>query len=326
MAPPIRGIQADAAAPRKSQPPTPTEVWSYPATGDLGEIARLLQDSMVSASCKHLPWYVASVAPQARDRLWQILRDHWPETKWIDVSSTDSLYPVLVDHPQRVGVDRVMAGVGAYHRSLAEGQCSGSPQTGGSQIHEPPLGVVAASGVIVVDAGTAITVDLIGADGSFLGGAILPGFAMQLASLSRGTSQLPSVSLGDDSELPSPSLYSDQNHPESSISPFSLCRAKEAMMATASFPLPAKNTVSAIRSGVFWGTIGAMAELVRRTVEAASALDMSYPKVFVTGGASKLIHEHLPFDCDWQPDLVLEGICYTAQHLRQRSTESDRSD
>lgn len=44
---------------------------------------------------------------------------------------------------------------------------------------------------LVVDAGTAMTVDALAADGRFLGGLIVPGYDLMRASLARGTARLP---------------------------------------------------------------------------------------------------------------------------------------
>jgi pantothenate kinase type III len=46
---------------------------------------------------------------------------------------------------------------------------------------------------IVVDAGTAITIDYLRKGRDFVGGVIMPGAALQLAALNRGTSELPIV-------------------------------------------------------------------------------------------------------------------------------------
>lgn len=71
----------------------------------------------------------------------------------------------LYHEPARLGADRWAALVGARARG-----------------HEPAL---------VVDAGTAMTVDALAADGRFLGGLIVPGFHLMRASLAGGTAQLP---------------------------------------------------------------------------------------------------------------------------------------
>ena len=55
------------------------------------------------------------------------------------------------------------------------------------------FGCSAGGGVLVVDAGTALTMTAVTANGRFAGGRILPGVALQLESLHRGTASLPSV-------------------------------------------------------------------------------------------------------------------------------------
>lgn len=71
--------------------------------------------------------------------------------------------PIRVDYPrQTIGADRIAAAVGV---------CEAFP-------------------VLVVDAGTAVTSDLV-ADGAFLGGNIAPGLALRFRSLNDYTSRLP---------------------------------------------------------------------------------------------------------------------------------------
>lgn len=65
------------------------------------------------------------------------------------------------DQPERLGVDRWLAVVGAYSR------------------YQGPL--------CVIDAGTAITVDFVGTDGGHRGGYIAPGLRLMAASLLKGT-------------------------------------------------------------------------------------------------------------------------------------------
>jgi type III pantothenate kinase len=73
------------------------------------------------------------------------------------------------DHPNRLGVDRWVAMIGARHRVLAQG----GPRP-----------------VLVVMVGTAVTVDALDAQGQFLGGLILPGFGLMLRALEMGTAGL----------------------------------------------------------------------------------------------------------------------------------------
>ena len=71
------------------------------------------------------------------------------------------------DEPARLGVDRWLAALAAWHRS----KCA----------------------VCVVDMGTALTVDTVTADGHHIGGLIAPGLEMMRASLAHGTAQLASA-------------------------------------------------------------------------------------------------------------------------------------
>jgi len=81
-----------------------------------------------------------------------------------------------VDHPERVGTDRLLLALGA--RALAGPPC------------------------VVVSAGTAITVDLVDPDGAFAGGAIAPGFGLAAAALHERTALLPLVEPRPPERLP----------------------------------------------------------------------------------------------------------------------------
>ena len=73
------------------------------------------------------------------------------------------------EHPNRLGVDRWVALIGAWHRVLARG----TPRP-----------------ALVVMVGTAVTVDALDHTGRFLGGLILPGFGLMLRALEMGTAGL----------------------------------------------------------------------------------------------------------------------------------------
>ncbi len=85
--------------------------------------------------------------------------------------------------------------------------------------------------VVVVDLGTATTVDAVDADGFFLGGAILPGLGLAARALAEGTARLPRVEL----ELPDDAIGVD--------------------------------TAAALQSGIVIGHLGAVRELVTRMRE-----------------------------------------------------------
>ncbi|MCA9269015.1 MAG: type III pantothenate kinase, partial [Planctomycetales bacterium] len=132
---------------------------------------------------------------------------------------------------------------------------------------------------IVVDAGTAITVDCLSSTGVFLGGAILPGMRMAAGALDRHTDKLPLV---DTSQLDAP-------------------------------PPIGRNTQAAISSGVYWGAVGA----VERMCEEFRAVLGSAPQLYLTGGDAPRLALRFA-DARHVPHLVLAGIALAAQRLTEK--------
>jgi type III pantothenate kinase len=88
------------------------------------------------------------------------------------------------DAPDALGTDRWAALIGAFNANAAIAAPRSAPQ---------PL--------LVVMAGTALTVDALTADGVFLGGIIVPGHSLMRAALHHGTAQLPAT-LGEYQTFP----------------------------------------------------------------------------------------------------------------------------
>lgn len=100
--------------------------------------------------------------------------------QWVVASTAEAGLTNGYDHPSRLGADRWVAMIGAWHRSLAQGP---------------------ARPVVVVMVGTAVTVEAIDATGKFLGGLILPGHGIMLRALESGTAGL-HVPTGEVREFP----------------------------------------------------------------------------------------------------------------------------
>lgn len=122
---------------------------------------------------------------------------------------------------------------------------------------------------VVIDVGTAITIDFVDGEGTYHGGVIAPGAQMQLDALHAHTDALPPVTFA---------LPTDE--------PFG------------------RNTEQAMLQGVFFGVRG----LVQRMIERYADSLGTFPIVVATGGDAPLILENEDFVDRVVPDLVLMGI------------------
>jgi type III pantothenate kinase len=89
--------------------------------------------------------------------------------QWVVSSTQEAGLTNGYDHPARLGPDRWVAMIGAWHRMLT----MGAPRP-----------------IVVTMVGTAVTVEAIDATGRFLGGYILPGHGIMLRALESGTAGL----------------------------------------------------------------------------------------------------------------------------------------
>lgn len=199
---------------------------------------------------------VGSVCRPGAERLAEALAGR--VASWSELSLAELPIAVRVDEPETVGVDRLLADVAA------------------NVLRRPN------TPAIVVDLGTAITVDLVAADGAFEGGAILPGPALAARALADATDKLPLVRIDDLEEAPD-----------------AVGRATE----------------SCIAAGLFWGAVGSIRELIDRTRDRLVAT----PQVFLTGGAAPSVARLLAgpdYTVRHVPHLTLAGIAVADGRLR----------
>ncbi len=136
---------------------------------------------------------------------------------------------------------------------------------------------------IVVDAGTAVTIDFIDGEGTFHGGAIAPGAQMQLNALHEHTEALP-----------------------------------EMTFAAPEDDAIGRNTAQAMLHGVFHGIRGMVQRLSEQYAEKYGA----YPTVVATGGdAVVLFSEDELFD-RVVTDLTLNGIAVAVRFAMNVDSES----
>jgi type III pantothenate kinase len=195
-----------------------------------------------------LVWVVAGVHPERRDAFVSYARLRG-DTVHVLTHAASLPLVVRLEKPDHVGIDRLLDAVAANSRRMA--------------------GVSA----VVIDAGSAVTVDLVDRDGAFVGGAILPGLRLMAKALHDYTALLPLI-------------------------PPPLKRP----------PVPGNATPSAMESGIFWAVAGGIEALVREyRIHCGSSVE-----VFLTGGDAPLLHAVLPEAQLW-PAMTLEGIRLSAE-------------
>ncbi len=148
------------------------------------------------------------------------------------------------DDPGSVGADRIV-------NAVATGRYHGFP-------------------AIIVDIGTATTVEAVDGEACYLGGAIFTGLYVALDALISRTAKLPSVDLA--------------------------ARPPRAI---------ATNTPDSIRSGFIYGYAGALDALIRRFREELGTPGL---RAVATGGPARVIARHCQEIGTLDPDLTLKGL------------------
>ena len=158
------------------------------------------------------------------------------------------------DHPGKLGTDRWAALIAAWH--IKQTSC------------------------VVVNAGTALTIDALNDQGDFIGGMILPGIHLMQASLGVATAQLPSIT--------SEKTASVVNIHEQAIF--------------------AKNTEDAMRAGAISAACGAILQMYGALSEHCK----QNPYILMSGGNAQLIKDNLLGDMTNRilivDNLVLRGL------------------
>ena len=135
---------------------------------------------------------------------------------------------ICTDNPQQLGADRIVNAVAAYKRY--------------------------AQALVVIDFGTATTLDCVNSKGEYLGGAIAPGFQIALDALFVRTAKLPKVEVEKTTSV------------------------------------IGKNTTHSMQAGMFWGYVGLVNELALRCKAELRAMESDVPiQCIATGGLANLV-------------------------------------
>ena len=189
---------------------------------------------------------IASVVPDISPKLVALARhgfDLMPLC--VDDPDVDLGIAINIDSPEQAGADRVVNAVAA------------------AAWHNLPA--------IVIDFGTATTLDLIGPKGAYEGGIIAPGVNLSIDALHMAAARLPRLA----------------------VKPWQ-----------PDMPVLGTDTISAMQSGVFWGYVGMVEGLLER-------LRHSYGEdlpAIATGGLAPLFADHINGPLIVDADLTLKGL------------------
>ncbi len=188
---------------------------------------------------------LCSVVPPLTQAVLKMGKKYFHRSPFVVLSGINTHIPIKCRRPREVGADRIanaVAGHRKYQKSL-----------------------------IIVDCGTATTVDYISPKGEFMGGAIAPGIGMLAEALYTQTAQLPRI------EIATPVI------PTRAIG---------------------KDTISAMGAGVFFGYLGLVEELVERIRREARGR----PLIIATGGTGRIVVEKSKAVSLYDEFLTLEGV------------------
>lgn len=184
----------------------------------------------------------------AQKQVWQALVSACHELWEMDIHKVESLskgYGLVnaYDIASDLGSDRWSAMIGAYH--------------------------IADSAFIVIDAGSALTIDMVNESGQHLGGYIIPGVNTMSKSLGMYTAQV--------------NVDTDQN-------------------STPSLSL-GRSTKECVEAGIYLSMVKMIESVFEKESKQVKSL-----QCFITGGDAKVIADLLSFKCVMMPDIVVRGL------------------
>lgn len=185
---------------------------------------------------------ISSVVPRMTQALREMTERYFRFPPVVVGPGTKTGLAILTDNPKEVGADRVVNAVAAH--AMFGGPC------------------------IVIDFGTATTVDAVSPKGEYLGGAIAPGVEISTNALVSMGAQLKRVEF------------------------------------TAPKHVAGKSTDEAIRSGVIYGFAGQVDAIVARMRDELGG----EPVVVATGGLAPVITPHMACAVKNEPWLTLIGL------------------
>lgn len=185
---------------------------------------------------------ISTVVPQSLFNLRNLARRYLNVEPLVVGANAKLDIEIRIDKPSEAGADRLVNTIGAF------------ALYGGS--------------LIVVDSGTATTLDVVGVDGAFEGGVIAPGINLSMEALHAAAARLPRIAI---------------QRPERMIG---------------------RDTVGAMQAGVYWGYVALIDGLIDR-IKAEYGRPMT---VIATGGVASLFESASQRIDHFDHDLTLRGL------------------
>jgi type III pantothenate kinase len=185
---------------------------------------------------------ISTVVPQALFNLRNLSRRYLKVEPLIVGENAELGLEVRIDKPSEAGADRLVNAIGAF-------SAYGGP-------------------LIVVDSGTATTLDVVGADGAFEGGVIAPGINLSMQALHDAAAKLPRIAIQRPARI------------------------------------VGRDTVEAMQSGVYWGYVA----LIEGLIDRIKAEYRAPLQVIATGGVASLFEGATKKIDAFDSEITLKGL------------------
>ena len=184
----------------------------------------------------------SSVVPNVYRRIKKFINSKNFQCYEIKSLPLKKIIKINIDNYNQLGSDRIANAVGAFN--LVRSNC------------------------LVVDFGTATTVDIVKKNGVYEGGVIAPGLKLSILNLNKSTSSLPIFEL-----KPNLKVYG-------------------------------KNTKDALNAGFLWGYQGLINNIIKKI---SNNRKINY-KIVLTGGYAKLFKKYVNYKSNIDEDITIKGI------------------